>query len=121
MVKKLKIVIAVYYWPPTSDSGVFRWLSIANHWVNYNVDLTIITSKNPKILNKDLSLLNKVDKRIKVEHVKGWEPSANNNKNNINDVFYKKNIFNKMKLWVRANLFIPDAKVIWSKNVLRKF
>ena len=121
MVKKLKIVIAVYYWPPTSDSGVFRWLSIANHWVNYNVDLTIITSKNPKILNKDLSLLNKVDKRIKVEHVKGWEPSANNSKNNINDVFYKKNIFNKMKLWVRANLFIPDAKVIWSKNVLRKF
>ena len=70
---KKSIGILAYYWPPAGGSGVHRWLRFSNELTKLGHDIHIFTFKNPKYPIVDNELLNKVDSKVKVNFISGFE------------------------------------------------
>ena len=68
-----KIGILTYYWPPAGGSGVQRWLRFSNELAKLGHDIHVFTFKNPKYPIVDKELLNKVDSKVKVNFISGFE------------------------------------------------
>ena len=114
---KKNILIISYYWPPSGGSGVQRWLNFANKLCT-NYDITVITTKTPNYQLNDLTLDKLIDPRIKVIKISSFEPakffqSKNSNSENLSS----SGLFNKIKLYVRANFFFPDSRMFWINKV----
>ena len=114
-----KILIISYYWPPSGGSGVQRWLNFSNQLSAKGWNITVFTALNPKYPLIDNTLSKYVNKSIKVVKIPIFEPTSflkSNNSDNIK----ADNIFSKILLWIRANLFFPDSRMFWIKKVSRK-
>ena len=121
-----RVLIITYYWPPMGGSGVQRWLKFAKYLPDFGWEPVIYTPENPSFQLHDPSLLRDVrDDQIVWKHPI-WEPHhlfyrARGEKNlaqvNQGDILDKKHqsFFEKIGLWVRGNLFIPDPRRFWIK------
>lgn len=132
---KKKILILTYYWPPDGGAGVQRWLKFVKYLSKDKYDITIYTAKNGESPNKDESLIKDVPSETEVIKMPIWEPfeyykKLTNKKGQFNAGFLneegnnEKSLFEKLSLFIRANLFIPDAKMFWiapSVNFLSKY
>lgn len=123
---KKKILIVTYYWPPEGGSGVQRWLKFVKYLSKEKYDITIYTPFNAESPNKDESLLNDIPKEITVIKKSIWEPfdlykKLTNHKGQFNAGFLNeernpnRSLMERISLFIRANLFIPDAKMFWIK------
>jgi len=124
-----KILIISYYWPPSGGVGVQRWLNYAVQLKNRGWEPIIYTPDNPQFEIKDESLLERV-KDIRVIQTKIWEPfhffhriTGNTNRKNVQQglVLEKKSKSFKDKLfvWIRGNLFVPDPRKYWIKPSIK--
>jgi glycosyltransferase involved in cell wall biosynthesis len=119
-----RVLIITYYWPPMGGSGVQRWLKFAKYLPTFGWEPIVYTPENPSFQLHDDSLLSDVrDEQIVWKHPI-WEPHhlfyrAKGKKNlaqvNQGDILDKKNqsLFEKLGLWVRGNLLIPDPRRFW--------
>ena len=114
-----KLLIISYYWPPSGGSGVQRWLSFSNSLVNMGYDVTVLTAEFPDYPLTDMSLKSEIDPSIKVFSIPILEPSSLFKKNSSDNI-KSSNIFQKIKLWIRANLFFPDSRMFWIKDVTKQ-
>ena len=114
-----KILIISYYWPPSGGSGVQRWLNFSNQLSAKGWNITVFTALNPKYPLIDNTLSKSVNKYIKVVKIPIFE-STSFLKSNNSDNIKADNIFSKILLWIRANLFFPDSRMFWIKKVSRK-
>lgn len=123
---KKKVLIITYYWPPDGGAGVQRWLKFVKYLPKEEYDIAVYTPENSESPNKDESLLNDVPTKIKVIKKSIWEPFSyykkiSKNKGSFNAGFLnenkdqKKRFTEKLSLFVRANFFVPDAKMFWIK------
>ena len=103
-----KIGILTYYWPPAGGSGVQRWLRFSNELAKLGHDIHVFTFKNPKYPIVDKELLNKVDSKVKVNFISGFElPSFLTNKNSNSAESFKSS---GVKSFVRELFFFPDSR-----------
>ena len=103
-----KIGILTYYWPPAGGSGVQRWLRFSNELAKLGHDVHVFTFKNPKYPIVDNELLKKVDDKIKVNFISGFElPNFLTNKNSNSSESYKNS---GVKSFVRELFFFPDSR-----------
>ena len=103
-----KIGILTYYWPPAGGSGVQRWLRFSNELAKLGHDIHVFTFKNPKYPIVDNELLKKVDNKIKVNFISGFElPNFLTNKNSNSSESYKNS---GVKSFVRELFFFPDSR-----------
>ena len=103
-----KIGILTYYWPPSGGSGVQRWLRFSNELVKLGYDVHVFTFKNPKYPIVDNELLKKVDNKIKVNFISGFElPNFLTNKNSNSSESYENS---GVKSFVRELFFFPDSR-----------
>lgn len=116
-----KALIITYYWPPAGGSGVQRWLKFVKYLRDFNIEPVVFIPKNPHYPLKDATLKKDVPKNIEFISCPIWEPNAlfsifNKNKGesagflNANPSF-----FGKILQYIRANFFIPDARMFWIK------
>lgn len=121
-----KILIVTYYWPPSGGVGVQRWLHFAKNLKAMGWEPIVYTPSNPQFEIKDEKLLEAV-KDIKVIKKTIWEPfslfhkiTGNREKNNVQQglVLEKstRTWKDKLIIWIRGNLFIPDPRVFWVKS-----
>ena len=115
MLKSKHIALVVYYWPPSGGSGVQRWLFIANAWAKAGIQLTVFVPFKPRVSEQDETLLEKLDSRINTIVVKGWEPLSNSKSPIAENIGMNRGFKNQLFRWIRANFFIPDARVFWAK------
>ncbi len=120
-----KILIISYYWPPASGPGVQRWLKFAKYLPQYDVHPIIITPRNGSYPNRDETLLNEVPASIKVVRTKTVEPfqwyniltgqskRGKSSSVGMGDIKGKKSLVQRIAAYIRANWFIPDARVGW--------
>ena len=119
-----RVLIITYYWPPMGGSGVQRWLKFAKYLPAFGWEPIIYTPENPSFQLHDDSLLNDVRDDQVVWRQPIWEPHqlfyrAKGKKNlaqvNQGDILDKKSqsLFEKLGLWVRGNLLIPDPRRFW--------
>ncbi len=123
-----RVLIVSYYWPPGGGGGVMRWLKMSKY-LSKNSDWNplVFTPKNAGYLIKDSSLEKEVPEEIEVIRLPILEPnnflgsiglSGLKNKvasGGISGGSKKQNLKDRMIVWVRSNLFIPDPRFMWIK------
>ena len=117
-----KILIVTYYWPPAGGPGVQRWLYFAKYMREHGIEPVIYTPENPHYPLRDSSLVEEIPEGIKVYRYKIWEPyqlaswmSPVRTKRISSGIINreKPGVMERFMLWVRGNLFIPDARKYW--------
>ncbi|MCB0805769.1 MAG: glycosyltransferase [Bacteroidales bacterium] len=125
-----KVLIITYYWPPSGGAGVQRWLKFAKYLREFGWEPVIYTPENPEAPAIDHSLLKDIPKGIEVIKTPIKEPYTiykrfvgKKKDDSIKAGFLseKKNpgLAEKISVWIRGNLFIPDARKFWIKPSIR--
>ncbi|MEE1898336.1 glycosyltransferase family 4 protein [Flavobacterium rakeshii] len=118
-----KVLIITYYWPPAGGPGVQRWLKFVKYLPEYGIEPVVYVPKNPTYplideeLQKDVSYNTTILKNNIIEPY-GWASvfSKKNTKKISSGIIpdkKKQSALQKLMLWVRGNMFIPDARVLW--------
>ncbi len=125
-----KILIVTYYWPPAGGPGVQRILKIVEHLPEQGWEPIVLTVENPSAPAIDESLLARIPENIKIYKTKTSEPFEAYKKLTgkkagealPKNISLSENISAKEKLsrWIRANLFIPDARKGWKRFLVRE-
>jgi len=115
-----KILIISYYWPPSGGSGVQRWVNFSNNLSLIGWEVTVITAQNPNYPVIDNKLVSIINKSIKVIKIPIFDPTALIKRKNSDNISVNNNVFNKIILWIRANLFFPDSRMFWIKKVSKQ-
>ncbi len=120
------VLIITYYWPPSGGAGVQRWLKTVKYLREYDWEPIIYTPENPEAPAMDNSLLKDIPEGVKMLKQPIWEPYSFYKKflglkkdEKINAGFLtekkKPGLAEKIAVWIRGNLFIPDARKYWVK------
>jgi len=129
-----KILLITYYWPPAGGIAVQRWLKTTHYLRELGWEICVCTSANPDYPHIDFKLENQVHPDIKIIKIKGFEPrkelaklqsllgkkDKTNLDNSINSPEKNQSFIQKAIVWIRSNLFIPDARIAWSNNAAKK-
>jgi len=120
-----KLLIITYYFPPAGGPGVQRWLKFVKYLPEFDVQPIVYVPENPTYPIVDEGLVSQISDKVIVLKNKIWEPyqlasifSKNKTKKISSGIFphkKKQTFLDKTFLWVRGNLFIPDARVFWVK------
>lgn len=120
-----KVLIITYYWPPAGGPGVQRWLKFVKYLPDFGIQPIVYIPENPTYPLVDEKLLSEVSDKAIILKNKIIEPYAwasvfsKNSTQKISSGIIpnqkKQSFVQKMMLWVRGNLFIPDARVLWVK------
>ncbi len=119
-----KALVLTYYWPPSGGAGVQRWLKFVKYLRECGWEPVVYTAGNPEYPEHDPSLLKDVPPGITVLKTPIWEPynaykklTGQKKEEKIQAGFLsvkKKNpMAETLSVWVRGNLFIPDARRFW--------
>ena len=116
-----KLLILTYYWPPSGGSGVQRWLNFSNYLIELGWDVTVMVPKNPSYPLIDSTMVSSVNPSIKLIKVPIFEPIRllNASKKTNRDHVNSSGVFQKIILWIRANLFFPDSRMFWINKVTK--
>ncbi len=126
-----KVLIIAYYWPPTGGGGVYRWVKFVKYLREYGWEPVVYTPANPEAGIRDESLLKDIPDDILVLKRKIFEPYTfykfftGKKKSFSYDNFVQTskktgNSFKeRLSIWIRGNLFIPDARCWWVRPSVR--
>ena len=131
-----RVLIISYYWPPTGGSGVQRWVKFAKYLPSEGWQPVIYTPLNPEAITVDESLISEIPPEVEVIKRKIFEPyniyraltgkkgrtAQSGEVNPINS--QKKSFTQKVSMWIRGNMFIPDPRCFWigpSVRFLKKY
>ena len=120
-----KVLIITYYWPPAGGPGVQRWLKFVKYLRDFDVEPIVYVPENPHYPIVDKSFEKELPDGIKIIKQPIREPYQ------LAGIFSKKEsqtissgiikdekeqgFLQRMMLWIRGNLFIPDARMLWVK------
>ena len=119
-----KVLIITYYWPPAGGPGVQRWLKFVKYLPQFDVQPIVYAPENPNYPITDTTFTHGIPEGVKVYKKKIFEPYG------LARIFSKKKTqqissgiittkdqtrIEKILLWIRGNLFIPDARKFWVK------
>ena len=118
-----RVLIISYYWPPTGGSGVQRWVKFAKYLPSLGWQPVVYTPSNPEQLAVDESLMAEIPAEVEVlkqpirepyafyRRLVGGGASKGAGVNPINS--QKKTWKQRLMLWIRSNLFVPDPRAGW--------
>lgn len=120
-----KILIITYYWPPAGGPGVQRWLKFVKYLPDFGIQPIVYIPENPTYPIVDENLVKEVSDKTIILKQKIFEPyqlasflSKNKTQKISSGIIpnqKKQSFLDKTFLWIRGNLFIPDARVFWVK------
>ena len=120
-----KLLIITYYWPPAGGPGVQRWLKFVKYLPEFNIQPIVYIPENPTYPIIDNGLESEVSEKAIILKNKIFEPyglasffGKNKTKKISSGIIpnqKKQSFVEKTLLWVRGNLFIPDARFLWVK------
>ena len=129
-----KVLIVTYYFPPAGGPGVQRWLKFVKYLPDFQFEPIVYVPQNPTYPIVDEGLLAEVSDQLTLLKQPIWEPygvASLFSKNKINNISAgiipsnkKQSFIEKIALFVRGNLFIPDARMFWvnpSVKFLREY
>nr|WP_286928345.1 glycosyltransferase family 4 protein [Flavobacterium sp. UBA4197] len=120
-----KVLIITYYWPPAGGPGVQRWLKFVKYLPDFGMEPVVYIPENPTYPLLDRQLEEEIPDSITILKKKITEPYAwasvfsKNKTRKISSGIIpnkkKQSFLERLMLWTRGNLFIPDARVLWVK------
>lgn len=121
----MKALIITYYWPPAGGSGVQRWLKFVKYLQEFGIEPVVFTVKNPKYPILDTSLQVDIPKNITIIKQPIYEPNRilsffkRTKKQSTGFLNSTPSFLGKLIQYIRANFFIPDARMYWIKPSIR--
>lgn len=128
--KKGTALLITYYWPPAGGPGVHRWLRFSRFFKENGWDLHVYCPENAEWPIIDQEMQASVSEDLTVIRRPIFEPHKYLGKKNNPNVgggltkAKKSSALQQLIIWVRGNLFIPDARVFWirpSAAFLRRY
>ncbi|WP_324027899.1 glycosyltransferase family 4 protein [Maribacter sp. BPC-D8] len=119
-----KVLVITYYWPPAGGPGVQRWLKFVKYFRDFGIEPVLYIPENPHYPLLDESFLQDIPNDLKIYKHPIKEPyriaaifSSKKTKRISSGIIQTKNqsFLEKALLWIRGNLFIPDARKFWVK------
>ena len=122
-----RVLIITYYWPQSGGSGVQRWLKMSNYLPENAWQPVIYTAEDAEYpvedpsLEKDVAPETEVIRRPIVEPYSFYKKFLGIKKGEkvkagfINEGAKKTGWKENLSVWLRGNLFIPDARCWWIK------
>ncbi len=124
-----KVLIITYYWPPAGGPGVQRVLKFVKYLPAFGWEPIILTVENGEYPAIDESLISEIPPNLKIYKTNSFEPfniykNITGQKGNIPTHVLSKSenesLIQKFSKWIRANVFIPDARVGWSQSIVKE-
>lgn len=131
-----RVLIITYYWPPSGGSGVQRWLKMSKYLPENGWQPVIYTAEDAEYPVEDLSLTKDIAPEAEIIRRPIVEPYTFYKKflgikkgekvkaGFINEGAKKTGWKENLSVWLRGNLFIPDARCWWirpSARYLKKY
>lgn len=118
------ILFVTYYWPPSGKASLHWPLSMVKYFPALGLQPYVLTIDEDKVTSADQSLSQQIDPSIIVKRTKVWEPfdlykkfigRKENETLTPSEMISKENksITHRLSVWIRMNLFIPDARIGW--------
>jgi glycosyltransferase involved in cell wall biosynthesis len=125
------VLFVTYFWPPSGKATLHWPLGIIRHLPGFGWQPIVLTADEDTFSQKDYSLLKEVDPTLKVFAAHTLEPfgiyrrllgkeknaplTASESISTTN-----RGLRHRFAVWIRMNLFIPDARIGWYWNAVRK-
>lgn len=119
-----KVLVITYYWPPAGGPGVQRWLKFVKYFPENGITPFVYIPENPHYPLIDKSFTSEIPSEVTIIKRPIKEPysiaklfSKRQTQKMSSGIISPKNpsALSKLMLFVRGNLFIPDARVGWVK------
>jgi hypothetical protein len=126
-----KVLFITYYWPPSVKASLHWPLKIIKFLPEFGWQPSVLTVKEDTFSSKDDSLLNDINKNLEVIKANSFEPFniykkftgklkheqlvASETISTVN-----KSITHRISIWIRMNLFVPDARIGWYLPAVKK-
>lgn len=118
-----KVLFVTYYWPPSGKATLHWPLKMIKYLPDFGWEPSVITVKEDTVTQKDESLLKDIHPGLKVIKAKALDPFTYYRKFTGKEdgaispgetISKEKTDFkNRLAVWIRMNLFVPDARVGW--------
>ena len=134
-----RVLVVTYYWPPSGGSGVQRWVKFAKYLPQEGWQPVIYTPENPEYTAIDHTLEAEIPHTVEIIRRPIIEPynlyrklmgkgastdmktlTAGASGGAVTEISSgKKSFKQRLSLWIRGNLFVPDPRVGWVKPSVR--
>ena len=134
-----RVLVIAYYWPPAGGSGVQRWVKFCKYLPAEGWQPVVYTPENPEYTAIDKSLGEEIPPQVEVLRRPIWEPYAAYRRlmgkgastdmksltvgaagGAVTEISSgKKSFKQRLSLWIRGNLFVPDPRVGWVRPSVR--
>ena len=126
-----KVLIVAYYFPPSGGPGVQRVLKYVQYLRDFGWEPVVLTVSNGSVPARDESLIAAIPSGVRVIRTEIFEPYDIYRKltgkekgsaidvNTIRKDGTKLPLSERLAEFIRATLFIPDARIGWYANAVR--
>ena len=134
-----RVLVVTYYWPPSGGSGVQRWVKFAKYLPQEGWQPVIYTPENPEYTAIDHTLEAEIPHSVEIIRRPITEPydiyrklmgkgastdmktlTAGASGGAVTEISSgRKSFKQRLSLWIRGNLFVPDPRVGWVKPSVR--
>ena len=134
-----RVLVVTYYWPPSGGSGVQRWVKFAKYLPQEGWEPVIYTPENPEYTAIDHTLEAEIPRTVEIIRRPITEPynlyrklmgkgastdmktlTAGASGGAVTEISSgRKSFKQRLSLWIRGNLFVPDPRVGWVKPSVR--
>jgi glycosyltransferase involved in cell wall biosynthesis len=125
-----QVLFITYFWPPSGKATLHWPLRIIKHLPGYGWAPMVLTADQDTFTEKDESLVQEVDQNLKVITAHALEPfgiyrrllgKEKNSPLTASETISTttRGLRHRFAVWIRMNLFIPDARIGWYWNAVR--
>jgi glycosyltransferase involved in cell wall biosynthesis len=126
-----KVLVITYFWPPSGKASLHWPLKMIKYLPEFGCEPVVLTVQNKSYSRTDESRLKEISPDLKVFKAKTIEPFelykkfiGKGKEEEITDSETisgtNKSLTHRISIWIRMNLFIPDARVGWYFGAIRK-
>jgi glycosyltransferase involved in cell wall biosynthesis len=119
-----KVLVVTYFWPPSGKATLHWPLKIIKYLPEFGCEPFVLTVKEESFTRLDETMLQEINPSLKVYKSRTFEPfnlykkfTGRGKKEHIVDSETisktNKSLTHLISIWIRMNLFVPDARVGW--------
>ena len=122
-----RVLVIAYYWPPSGGSGVQRWVKFVKYLCAEGWEPVVWAPEHADYPSLDNTFAAEVPPQVEVLRGPIWEPYAAYRKltgarsTEVTEISAGPKTFKqRLSLWIRANLFVPDPRKGWVRPSVKR-
>lgn len=125
-----KVLFITFFWPPSGKATLHWPLKIIKYLPEYGWQPAVLTVNEDTFSSKDESMIGEVDTNLPIIKTSYFDPFIIYRKllgKSIKEPLVSsetisktnKSLSHRLSIWIRMNLFIPDARIGWYRQAVK--